>query len=254
MTTTASTSSNLSDKDQIRVHVRRDGLIERQKFNGRVRRQLCKYDGGEGCQAFVADRNLYVGHYHKTSGITVNESKRRQLIQQLATAAVSSKATTMMPSKIRCSIETPLTVGLKSRLAMKNSTTEFAYEIEGDDTDYHSQGGPKRSRSIDKRQSLFENICFMIKCTENNEIKMTNDRLQDLITTCGGRIITCVTQGLLDQFEIVVLCDKLYVSERRHNYDQCRSLGIHFVSSDWVLESILEYRPKSFSLYEETPL
>ncbi|CAF3992605.1 unnamed protein product [Rotaria sp. Silwood2] len=30
-----------------------------------------------------------------------------------------------------------------------------AYEIEGDDTDYHSQDGPKRSRSIDKRQSLF---------------------------------------------------------------------------------------------------
>ncbi|CAF4855721.1 unnamed protein product, partial [Rotaria sp. Silwood2] len=30
-----------------------------------------------------------------------------------------------------------------------------AYEIEGDDTDYHSQDGPKRSRSIDKRHSFF---------------------------------------------------------------------------------------------------
>ncbi|CAF4905352.1 unnamed protein product, partial [Rotaria sp. Silwood2] len=67
-----------------------------------------------------------------------------------------------------------------------------AYEIEGDDTDYHSQGGPKRSHSIDKRQSLFEYICFMIKYTENNEIKMTNDRLQDLITTGDGRIIAWV--------------------------------------------------------------
>ncbi|CAF4642711.1 unnamed protein product, partial [Rotaria sp. Silwood2] len=76
---------------------------------------------------------------------------------------------------------------------------ESAYEIEGDDTDYHSQGGPKRSRSIDNRHSFFENICFMIKCTENNDIKMANDRLQDLITI-----------------------------ERRHNYDQCRSLGITF--------------------------
>ncbi|CAF4738928.1 unnamed protein product, partial [Rotaria sp. Silwood2] len=27
-----------------------------------------------------------------------------------------------------------------------------AYEMEGNDTDYHSQGGPKCSRSIDKRQ------------------------------------------------------------------------------------------------------
>ncbi|CAF4764847.1 unnamed protein product, partial [Rotaria sp. Silwood2] len=86
MTTTASTSSDLPDKDQIRVHVRRDGLIERQRFNALVWRQLCKYDGGEKCQAFVAYRNLYVGHYHQTSGITVNELKRRQLIQQSATA------------------------------------------------------------------------------------------------------------------------------------------------------------------------
>ncbi|CAF4734990.1 unnamed protein product [Rotaria sp. Silwood2] len=79
MTTTASTSSNLLDKDQISVYLRRDE-----------------------CQAFVAYRSLCVGYYHQTSDITVNESKRRQLIQQLATTAVSSKATTMMPSKIRC--------------------------------------------------------------------------------------------------------------------------------------------------------
>jgi hypothetical protein len=107
-TTTTSTSSNLPDKDQIRVHVRRDGSIERQRFNGRVWRQLCKYDGGEECQAFVAYRSLCVGHYHQTSGITVNESKRRQLIQQSAAAAASSKAITtttssgtIIPSKLR---------------------------------------------------------------------------------------------------------------------------------------------------------
>ncbi|CAF4565071.1 unnamed protein product [Rotaria sp. Silwood2] len=89
MTTTASTSSNLPDKDQIHAHVRRDE-----------------------CQTFVAYRSLCIGHYHQTSGITVNESKRRQLIQQSATAVASSKAT-MIPSKIQ-SIETPLTVGLKN--------------------------------------------------------------------------------------------------------------------------------------------
>ncbi|CAF3992638.1 unnamed protein product [Rotaria sp. Silwood2] len=126
MTTTASTSSNLPDKDQIRVHVRRDGLIERQRFTGRVWRQLCKYDGGEECQAFVAYRSLCVGHYHQTLGITVKESKRRQLIQQLATAAASSKATTitatMIPSKIRCSIETPLTLDRKSSINIYKQT------------------------------------------------------------------------------------------------------------------------------------
>ncbi|CAF4753028.1 unnamed protein product [Rotaria sp. Silwood2] len=101
MTTTASTSSNLPDKDQIHAHVRRNGLNERQRFNARVWRQLCKYDDGEECHVFVADRNLYVGHYHQTSGITVNESKRRQLVQQSATAVASSKAI-MIPSKIQC--------------------------------------------------------------------------------------------------------------------------------------------------------
>ncbi|CAF4656994.1 unnamed protein product, partial [Rotaria sp. Silwood2] len=87
-----------------------------------------------------------------------------------------------------------------------------AFEIEGDDTDCHFQGGPKHSRSIDKRHSFFENRCFMIKFTENNDIKMTNDRLQDLITI-----------------------------ERRHNSDQCRSLGIHFVSSDFRYMKKLHY-------------
>ncbi|CAF4744366.1 unnamed protein product [Rotaria sp. Silwood2] len=94
MTTTASTSSNLPDKDQIRIHVQRNGSIERQRFNALVWRQLCKYDGGEECQTFVAYRSLCVGHYHQTSGIA------------------SSKAT-MIPSKIQ-SIETSLTLGLKN--------------------------------------------------------------------------------------------------------------------------------------------
>ena len=130
---------------------------------------------------------------------------------------------------------------------------EAPYEIESDATDNHVHGGPRRSRSIEKRNSLFENIRFMIKCADNNDIRMTNDRLQDLIVTCGGEIINRVTQNLLDEFQIVVLCDRLYVSERRHNYDQCRTLGIEFVSSDWVLESILEYQIKPFASYEETP-
>ncbi|CAF4125620.1 unnamed protein product [Rotaria sp. Silwood2] len=125
MTTTASTSSNLPDKDQIRAHVRRDGLIERQRFNTRICRPLCKYSDGEECKVFVAYRSLCVGHYHQTSDITVNELKRRQLIQQSATAVASSKAT-MIPSKIRCSIETPLTLGLKHwrrKTAQPNSST-----------------------------------------------------------------------------------------------------------------------------------
>lgn len=131
---------------------------------------------------------------------------------------------------------------------------EEAYEVEGDDTEIHPHGGPCRSRLIAQRYSLFQNLCFMVKCAENSDIQMTNDRLEELIRTCGGQIITSVSQRLLDTSRIIVLCDMLYVSERRNNYEQCRKLGIHFVSSDWVLESILEYRLKPFSLFEEVPL
>ncbi|CAF1307653.1 unnamed protein product [Adineta ricciae] len=131
---------------------------------------------------------------------------------------------------------------------------ETRFEIDGDTTHSQISGGPRRSRLTEKRHSLFENICFIIKCTENNDIKLTNERLQGLITTCGGKIITCVTQSALDQYTVVVLCDKFYVSERRHNYDQCRSLGINFVSSHWVLVSILDYQQKNLQQFAETPL
>ncbi|CAF3907940.1 unnamed protein product [Rotaria sordida] len=200
----------------------------------------------------------------------VNDFLRKFSPRASQTTTINSQTTHLITNDDKHALHSPLSMKLIEAIAnhcycvsyrwlldcvkYDRIIDEGRYEIEGDDTDYHPQGGPKRSRTIDKHHSLFENICFMIKCTENNEIQMTNERLQSLITICGGRIITCVTQNLLDQFEIVVLCDKLYVSERRHNYDQCHSLGIHFVSSDWVLESILEYRLKLYSLYEETPL
>ncbi|CAF4725531.1 unnamed protein product, partial [Rotaria sp. Silwood2] len=70
----------------------------------------------------------YLQQYHQTSDITVNESKHRQLIQQLATAAASSKATTtatMIPSKIR-SIETPLTFGLKTSTSINKQSSQIS--------------------------------------------------------------------------------------------------------------------------------
>ena len=46
------------------------------------------------------------------------------------------------------------------------------YEIESDDRD-DNHGGAKRSRLIEKRHSLFENICFMLNYSFNfkNEFK-----------------------------------------------------------------------------------
>lgn len=131
---------------------------------------------------------------------------------------------------------------------------ESPFEIEGDNLEINPHGGPQRSRLSDPQQPLFHNICFMIKCTENTESNITNDHLRSLIEKCGGSLINCVTKRLLDTHSIVVLCDQTYVSERRHNYDQCHSLGIHFVSSQWVIQSIVEFRAKPFTAYEEAPL
>jgi len=211
--------------------------------------------------------------------VTCLESYQLELIEQFVekfssivcqTTSIDSRTTHLITNDEKNSLRSPLSMKLIEAIAhhcycvsyrwiidclkYDRIVDEETYEIEGDDTEIHPHGGPRRSRLISNRHSLFKNICFMIKCTGNSDIRMTNERLEDLITTCGGQIITCVTQRLLEKNQIIVLCDMLYVSERRHNYDQCRQLGIHFVSSDWVLESILEYRQKPFSLFEEVPL
>ncbi|CAF0787970.1 unnamed protein product [Rotaria sordida] len=223
---------------------------------------------------FCADSNQSI-----VLAVTCLESYQLDLVEQFLekfsshacqTTSIDSRTTHLITNDDKHSLRSPLSMKLIEAIAhhcfcvsyrwiidclkYDRIIDETPYEIEGDDTDVQPHGGPRRSRLIQSRHSLFHDICFMIKCTENPDIRMTNERLEDLITTCGGQIITCVTQRLLDKYQIIVLCDMLYVSERRHNYDQCRSLGIQFVSSDWVLESILEYRQKPFSLFEEVPL
>ncbi|CAF1563036.1 unnamed protein product [Rotaria magnacalcarata] len=194
--------------------------------------------------------------------VTCLESYQLSLVEQFLekfsshvcqTTSIDSRTTHLITNDDKHSLRSPLSMKLIEAIAhhcfcvsyrwiidclkYDRIIEEESYEIEGDDTDVHPHGGPRRSRLIKNQHSLFQNICFMIKCTENPDIRMTNERLEDLITTCGGQIITCVTQRLLDRYQIIVLCDMLYVSERRHNYDQCRSLGIHFVSSDWIGDS-----------------
>ena len=129
---------------------------------------------------------------------------------------------------------------------------EAPFEIEGDDFGSHAHGGPKRSRTTEKSHKLFNNVCFMIKCDEDDS-KISNDDLKKLIVKCGGEIITTVSQPDLDNGKVVVLCDSDYVSKQRSNYEHCRSLGIQFLSSNWVLQSILEYRQTSAATFEEKP-
>ncbi|CAF2872819.1 unnamed protein product [Rotaria sp. Silwood2] len=147
---------------------------------------------------------------NKSIVFSVSCLERYQLVIT-QTASINSETTYLITNDDKHTLHSPLSMKLIEAIANHCFYVSYrwlinyikydrivdkgAYEIEGDDTGYHSQDGPKRSRSIDKRQSLFEYICFMIKCTENNEIKMANDRLQDLITTGGERIITYVTQG-----------------------------------------------------------
>ncbi|CAF4793316.1 unnamed protein product, partial [Rotaria sp. Silwood2] len=142
----------------------------------------------------------------------VDEFLRKFSSRVTQTASINSEATHLITNDDKHTLHSPLSMKLIEAIVnhcfcvsyrwlidcikYDRIVDESAYEIEGDDTDCHFQGVPKRSHSIDKRQSLFEYICFIIKCTENNEIKMTNVRLQGLITTGDERIITCVTQGI----------------------------------------------------------
>ncbi|CAF1614869.1 unnamed protein product, partial [Adineta ricciae] len=129
------------------------------------------------------------------------------------TASIDSRTTHLITNDEKSPLRSPLSMKLIEAIAhhcfcvsyrwisdclnQDRILDETSYEIEGDDTDVLPHGGPRRSRFVPNRHSLFENICFMIKCTENSDIRMTNERLEDLITTCGGQIITCVTQRLL---------------------------------------------------------
>jgi hypothetical protein len=131
---------------------------------------------------------------------------------------------------------------------------ENPYEIDGIDTEVSPCGGPQRARLTDKQHYLFSNCCFMIKYLDTNNGSISNRRLTRLILVCGGRIIDRVTEKILQSSEIFIICDRLYVSEQRNNYDQCRSFGINFVSSDWIVKSILAFRRIPFLSFAQTPL
>ncbi|CAF2733761.1 unnamed protein product [Rotaria sp. Silwood2] len=280
MTTTVSTSSDLPDKDQIRVHVRRDGLIERQRFNARVCRQLCKYDGGEQCQAFVVYRRLCVGHYHQTSGITINESKRRQLIQQSATAGASSKATTatMIPSKIQYSIATPLTLGLKNwrRKTAPPNSCSYASSIDSHADDYilaqksiSITASRLTDEQIDRLDQFLQrfNIHYSGKIDEKTTHLITDDTTIPFVCALSSKAVHALVRHLtvlsirwideclhivkyvviqyVQQSQtkmIVVLCEQSYVQERQDKYWKCVELGIRFCSPEFINESIAQYQ------------
>ena len=125
------------------------------------------------------------------------------------------------------------------------------HEIEGVNTNNSIIGGPKRSRLAEKRHSLFEEYCFIVKSTENNEAKLSNQCIKDLLTSCGGKIIDSVTPNLLKSSKILVICDRSYVIEQRSNVESCRSVGVGFVPLFWLVESILDYNPRKIQSYQE---
>lgn len=124
------------------------------------------------------------------------------------------------------------------------------YEIQGVINRDGPAQGPKRSRETKHR--LFENYGFMIKLKSSNDHRINPENLKELITLCHGTMIDALNQENLDRYTILVICDRTFLLEYCPEYDRLRQLGISFVKSSWVIESILEFQTQNIQQFEET--
>ncbi|CAF1935180.1 unnamed protein product [Rotaria magnacalcarata] len=135
---------------------------------------------------------------------------------------------------------------------------EKSFEIQGDLTLSSDHNGMQRSRQSIlpdnlPKNLLLENFSIMLKCNGCQEM-MNNDELIELVQLSGAkhttdshfaRIQTGITR--------IVLCEKEYLINRREMYEKCIHAGIHFLTPEWFLESLVQYRIQPFQEYQITP-
>ncbi|CAF1176155.1 unnamed protein product [Adineta ricciae] len=131
---------------------------------------------------------------------------------------------------------------------------ELAFEIRGDIPfgEYHD--GMRHSR-LSKHANLFENCHIFILCNGCQE-KMDKTELASLITLCGGTLLNTlpITTSNDSSILTIVLCDKLlpfHSSNQQQLFETSRSNGVHFLSPEWILESIVQFALQPFDNYEE---
>ncbi|CAF1434319.1 unnamed protein product [Rotaria sp. Silwood1] len=135
---------------------------------------------------------------------------------------------------------------------------EKLYEIQGDLTLSSDHNGMQRSRQSILPDSLpknllFENFSIMLKCNGCQEM-MNNDELIELVQLSGAKH---TTDSHFSRLQIgitrIVLCEKEYLINRREMYEKCIQAGIHFLTPEWFLESLVQYRIQPFQEYQITP-
>jgi hypothetical protein len=77
-----------------------------------------------------------------------------------------------------------------------------------------------------------------------------------LITLCEGSLLNTIPITTPNDPSIltIVLCDKLLPfnsSNQQQLFETSRSNGVHFLSPEWILESIVQFSLQPFDNYEE---
>ncbi|UJR26682.1 hypothetical protein I4U23_007999 [Adineta vaga] len=143
-------------------------------------------------------------------------------------------------------------------LKMNQIIHEKPYEIQGDLTLSPDHHGMQRSRQSIlpynlPKTYLLENYSIMLKC-DGCQGMMNNDELIELVKLCGAKY---TTDSHFSRFQSgiirVVLCEKEYLINRKEVYEKCVQAGVHFVTPEWFLESLVHYCIQPFQEYEITP-
>ncbi|CAF0873308.1 unnamed protein product [Adineta steineri] len=135
---------------------------------------------------------------------------------------------------------------------------EKPYEIQGDLTLSSDHNGMQRSRQSILPENLpknllLENFSVMLKCNGCQEM-MNNDELIELVQLSGAKHTTdSHFSRLQTHITRIVLCEKEYLINRREMYEKCIHSGIHFLTPEWFLESLVQYRIQPFQEYQISP-
>ncbi|CAF0888786.1 unnamed protein product [Didymodactylos carnosus] len=134
---------------------------------------------------------------------------------------------------------------------------ENIYEICGDLTLSPDHNGMQRSRLSVLPKTLpptllLDNYSIMIKCDGCQDM-MNNDELIELVQLSGAHYTMDSHFSRISRSIIrVVLCEKEYLRNRKEMYDKCVKVGVHFLTPEWFLESLVQYKVQPFHEYQIT--
>ncbi|UJR22406.1 hypothetical protein I4U23_025467 [Adineta vaga] len=135
---------------------------------------------------------------------------------------------------------------------------EKSFEIQGDLTLSSDHNGMQRSRQSIlpnnlPKNLLLEHFSIMLKCNGCQEM-MNNEELIELVQLSGAKHTTDSHFSRLQPgITRIVLCEKEYLINRREMYEKCINSGIHFLTPEWFLESLVQYRIQPFQEYQISP-